>query len=81
MHCFFEEKSFTTLVSLCLFPNMNDDDDDDGDDDDDAGKGTDCGNVFLALLAFFHKLFTFSTLAQVFATKYKKQWVRNNISQ
>ena len=63
MHCFFEEKFFTVLMickSLCLFPNTDDDVDDDGTG---AGKATGCGDVFLALLAFFHKLFTFSILA------------------
>ena len=63
MHCFFEGESFTILVaceSLCLFPNTDDNDDDDGTG---ASKATGCSNVFLALLAFFHKLFTFLTLA------------------
>ena len=101
IHCFFEKESFIILVSLCLFPNIDDVDDDDGDDgdgddgdgddgdsddgDDDNGNGDDgnnddddddangankatgSGDTFFALLAFFHKLFTFLTLA------YKKQ--------
>ena len=53
IHCFFKEE-FVGTGSLCLFPNM----DDDGDDD-----GTGGGDAFFALLAFFHKLFTFSISA------------------
>ena len=57
-HCFFAGVSIIT-GSLCLFPS-DDDGDGDGDDDDD-GCGAGDGDVFLSQVAFFHKLFTFST--------------------
>ncbi|KAF0383067.1 hypothetical protein F8M41_011814 [Gigaspora margarita] len=66
-HCFFVGSSIVAR-SLCLFPRIDEDDagDDAGDDtgDDDLIGG---GDVFLALLAFLHKLFTFSVSA------YRKQ--------
>ena len=57
-HCFFEKVSIIAGF-LCLFPNTDDGDDDDDAGDEDAGGG----DVFLSLVAFFHKLFTLLTSA------------------